>query len=350
MKMLKLSTGLILGAMIMLTSTVHAAAILTDGNVIIGVDDLAQLNISGGAPAVSGTTTVGVRYLPASGGEYEVTAHGCVCEGWGVAVNGSVSGYANNAAGTFGLVQDSFASSPTTATVVTSLSSGEVTVTHAFALSSATANLYEVKVTITANVDVTDVEYRRVMDWDTDPTPFYELVTIGGTSATALLENSNNGFCSGDPLSPIACYGGTMPFGTPETSGDFVDLGPDDHGANFDFGFGDLAEGDSVSFSIFYGGADDVADAFSTMAAADIEVYSLARSYTDTDGDGIANFDGCGGGGCTTAGSLTPTYIFGFKGVGGEVVVDPSVPEPASLILMGLGLLGLSSLRNRRIG
>ena len=300
---------------------------------VLGIDDRAQLNIGGGNPSVTGITTVGMRYLPGGAGttEYEVTSHGCLCEGWGVSASGG-SGYANNSLGTAGLSADSFVSTASTATVVTTAAAAGLKVTHSFALSGATNKLYELVVTI-ENIGAgaaTDVTYRRTMDWDTDPTPFNEFVTIGGSAAaTAVKSANNNGFCSSNPLA--ACNqlfaGGT---------GDFVDLGPADHGSNFDFGFGDLAAGDSVTFSIFYGGADSVADAFTVMGAVGIEVFSLGRSGTDVNGDGLRDSDG----------ALTPTYIFGFSGVGGTPVVP--TPEPGTIFLLGAGLLGLGLQRRRR--
>lgn len=325
--------GLLAGALTMLLvgSLAQASAIISDGKVKLGVDDLAQLNISGAIPSVSGTREVGMRYLPGGAGtdEYEVTSHGCLCEGWGVAASG-VAGYANNSLGTAGLAQVSFVSDATTATVVTD--SGNLRVTHSFALSADTDNLYQVVVTIQALADVTNVEYRRTMDWDADPTPFTEYVTIGGTAAaTNVLEASNDGFSSSNPLSSICGN-----FGASCTMGDFTDLGPMDHGANFDFDFGDLLSGEEVEFNIFYGGADSVAGAFAAMGAAAIEVYSLGRSGQDVDGDGLSD----------STGALTPTYIFGFSGVGGDPV--GTVSEPGTMFLLGAGLLGLGLQRRRR--
>lgn len=322
------------------TGTVQADAILSDGNVVIGVNDTGQLNVSGGVSSVSGEYDVGVRYVDESGNQYEVTSHGCECEGWGVAADG-ISGYANDAAGSAGLTLDSFVSDATTATSIVHTSN--LSVTHDFALSADTDNLYQVTVTITNTTDstVSDVEYRRTMDWDADPTPFSELVTIGGAaSATAVLEWSNDGFSNSNPLTSIC---GNFGESNCLMNVEFTDAGfpysGDDHGANFDFGFGDLAAGESVIFSIFYGGADNVSDAFNTMAAAGVEVYSLGRSIYDLDGDGLND----------STGAITPTYIFGFAGVGGEVVVDPvGVPEPGTFALLGLGLLGFGFGRRRR--
>lgn len=51
--------------------------------------------------------------------------------------------------------------------------------------------------------DPVDLRYRRVLDWDVDPTPFEEFVTIdtfGSQTAPALAFSSNDGFASPDPL------------------------------------------------------------------------------------------------------------------------------------------------------
>jgi hypothetical protein len=337
---------------ITLTSSVFAGAIVTDGKVKLGINTFGNLNNGdeGIDPVGGGTSLVGMRYLPGGGGgEYEATSHGCVCEGWGVAASG-ISGNANADDQGFdsasGLALVSFVSTATTATSVTTMG-GKVKITHDFAISAATANLMEVKVTIEALADVTGVEYRRTMDWDTSPSPFTEIVDIGGWPATALLSSSNDGFCSSDPLSPIYCSSFGVPAGLVDINFADEPAGGADHGANFDFGFGDLLTGEIAEFSIFYGGADSKAEAFDVMAAAGVEVYSLARSFLDPDADGFADD---GGSGCCSdpvlAGDPTPTYIFGFKGVGGTVV-DP-VPAPATLLIFTLGLIGLGALRGRR--
>lgn len=320
------ATAILLGAM----AQAQAAAIITDGNVKLGVDDYGNLNIGGGIASVTGTTAVGLRYLTANG-EYEATSHGCLCEGWGVAIaDNNTSGYANNSSGTAGLTVDAFSSTASTASSTTLMGSA-LKITHSFTLAAETANLYRVKVTIenTSGADINNLLYRRTFDWDTDPSPFNEYVTIGGTAAaTAVLAANSNGFCSSNPLD--ACSG--------SFSGDFVAAGPTDHGANFDFDFGALTAGGSYSFDIFYGAADNKTAALNALGQVGAEVYSLGWSGNDANQDGFGD-----------NGGATPTFIFGFSGVGGVALPDPTdVPAPAPVLMLGLGLFGLAMSRRQR--
>jgi hypothetical protein len=271
---------------------VQASAIIQDGNVMLGVDDLGQLNVLGGpASPVTGTTAVGLRYVPTG---FEATAHGCLCEGWGVS-DGVTQGSANNASGIVGLSPVSFTSSATSATSVVATTDGNFRVTHDFQLSTATPDLYEVVVTIEALVAVPDVLYRRNMDWDVEPTTFVEFSTIEGwNSPSALIHTSNDGFSDSGPLSS------DLPIGTCPVDADFVDCGPNDHGALFDFQFGPMAAGTSRTFSIFYGGSDNETNALAALAAVGSSIYSLGQASAPHD---------------PMIGEPT-TFIFGFKGVG----------------------------------
>ena len=218
-----------------------ASSIISDGNVSLGVDDLGQLNVSGGTADIYGTTAVGVRWVdPATSIEYESTSHGCLCEGWGLAVDGT-AGFANNSTGTGGLTLISFSSTATTATSVVQITGTDVYVTHNFALSAATDDLFKVSVSVENRgaTDVASLEYRRVMDWDASPTPFYEYVSIVGTATTTLLaSSSDNGFVSSNPLSSIGVIDGAC------SDADCIASGPADHGAAFDFDLGGLLAGD----------------------------------------------------------------------------------------------------------
>ena len=103
-------------------------------------------------------------------------------------------------------------------------------VTQNYHPSAQTPNLYEATVTI-ENISghaLADVRYRRVMDWDIEPTAFNEFVTINGGNASELLFDSNNGFADREPARAAHATAGTP--------GNFTDVGPADHGALFDFG------------------------------------------------------------------------------------------------------------------
>jgi len=301
------------------------------GTVALGVNDLGHLNTSVGSVTSNAGGITGLAYRFADGSFRDATAPGCLCEGWGVSVNGTTAGYANVAGGTAGLGLTSFASTATTATssvFMTALSG--LKVTHAYSpANNAPGALFKAVVTITNDTTaaVNNVKYVRVMDWDVPPTEFDEFVTIKGTVTTSLLERSHNdGFASSNPL--IDSNGidpGTL-------NVDFTDNGPTDHGAYFRFNFGTIAAGASYTFTTFYGAAGTEADALAAIGAESIELYSLGQS--------------------SSGGQITgspATFIFGFAGVGGTPVEPPiGVPEPGSLALAGLALAGLGFARRRK--
>lgn len=92
------------------------AAIIDNGTIQMGVDTYGQLNVGGGSPSAGGVSATGLRYMPTN---YEATAPGCLCEGWGVGIGETgTAGYANNSAGTGGLTSVSFSNTSSTATSV----------------------------------------------------------------------------------------------------------------------------------------------------------------------------------------------------------------------------------------
>lgn len=274
-------------------------AIIDNGVIQLGINDSADLNVPTSTPSSSGVLYAGLRYLP---NVAEATAAGCLCEGWGVAdLNRGLSGYSNQAqGGATNLVVQSFTKTASSATSVVIVNDadgvGLFRVTHAYSPSAATSNLYQVDVTI-ENISTaeTKVRYRRNMDWDIEPTAFSEYVTIYTGKADAVEATTDNGFESSNPLvSPPSDLGYT---------GQFVDAGPADHGALFDFKFGKLASGASVSFRIFYGGAENETVALDALTAVGAEVYSLGQPSSSDPAVGTPN-----------------TFIFAFKGVGGNAV------------------------------
>lgn len=320
------------GLALMSAGAANAGAIITNGTVTLGVNNSGELNVAGGVPSLSGTTTVGLRY---NANQAESTADGCLCEGWGVGLRSlGIAGYANQSAGSGGYSQISFTSTATTAVSVVQIGSSML-VTHNYH-PSATANLYQVDVSVKNISGVAfsagDLVYRRVMDWDIQPTAFSEYVTIAGVPVALGLANGNNvrgtsdnGFANSNPLTAagtISCASNT----------NFADCGPADHGALFDFEFEGLADKATREFTTFYGAAGNETDALNALSLVGAGLYSLGQASTP------------GG-----AASGTPnTFMFGFGGSGGILVPPISVPEPGSLALAGLGMLSLLAMRRRK--
>lgn len=151
------------------------------------------------------------------------------------------------------------------------LATGIFDVTHEFEPAVGSPHIYRIGVTIT-NVGVQDahVRYRRVMDWDVEPTAFSEYTTIGhfGNPPGSLDYSSNDGFQSPNPMQPPTSASAT---------GFYVDHGPSDRGAMFDFDFGILAPNDTVTFELFYGAAPSEAIALAELQAVGAQVYSLGQ-------------------------------------------------------------------------
>lgn len=295
------------------TARATGGAIIDNGTIQIGVHDQGYLNVPGGtASSGTGTTFVGLRFMPTNA---ESTAPGCLCEGWGAGdATSGVSGYANESVdGIVNLSVVDFTSDGTSATSVVDIidpdtSDTVMRVTHAYTPSGRTSNLYRVDVTIENLTDSDiDLRYRRVMDWDVEPTAFDEFVTMDPGTATELVFTSNDGFNSADPLSPTTDLGST---------GKFTDVGPADHGAQFQFDFGTLASGASKSFVTFYGAAANEDAAEAALAAVGAEAFSFGQPNT-TDGPTLG----------------TPnTFIFAFGAVGGAPIFrapDDIVLTPA---------------------
>ncbi len=286
-----------------------ADAIISNGTVQLGINDEGDLNVPGGTPSLeSGATDVGLRYVPNNS---DGTAAGCLCEGWGAADKTSgVTGYANESIGTANVTVLSFVADSDSATSVVQIkdSAGNpfMEVTHDYQPSALTPNLYAVTVTIkNVSAGKIDPQYRRVMDWDIAPTTFTEYSTVVTGAAKNLVNTSDGGFSSANPLSTD----------TGNIHGSFTDAGPTDHGALFDFDFDDLPPGKSLAFTIFYGAAGDEAGAIAALSAVKAEAYSFGQPATDESGNPVTDFS------LARPDIGKPnTFIFAFAGVGGKPV------------------------------
>jgi hypothetical protein len=287
-----------------------APAIIDNGTV--------QLGINADGTLVT-PSQIGLTYLPSGG---EALAPGCDCEGWGIID-------LSNTANKFGVSPPGGNSTVNaangTATITVSgtgtngASNGNAAISTVdivmggnpwaqvkqdFHPAAATKYLYEDSVTIknTGASAIGNLGFRRAMDWDVPPTAFNEYVTIQGWPAANLLHSSDDGFHSLDMTDSLV--GSGIQPNTEDKN--FVNSGPDDHGAAFDFSFGSLAAGASKNFKIFYGAAGDPATALGALQSVGAEVYSLGMPSNFAPSDpqfGTPN-----------------TFIFGFAGVGGTAL------------------------------
>ncbi|MES2264269.1 MAG: PEP-CTERM sorting domain-containing protein [Pseudomonadota bacterium] len=347
---------LVTASAILISSGAQADAIISNGTVQIGVRDLGDLNVPGGAlSGPSGTDIVGLRDV-ATGSDS--TSPGCTCEGWGAGIKdftvpgNNVSGFANSAVGNgnVSLVNFSFDSTNTSAVSIVNVlgaTGGAILqVKHDYHPIAVTPYLYAVDVSITnlsgTNLAPGQLVYRRVMDWDV-PFPSSEHVDLQGVPALLGIANGNNvrrtdnnGFNSGDPFS-------FNPFGLTDVN--FTNA-TGDIGALFDFEFDALANGATRTFTTYYGAAPDKATADIARSLVNAGLYSYGYPSIGTFPPGSAAID-------TTLGTPV-TFIFGFGGAGG--VLDPvvpgvpsAVPEPATLSILCLGLVSLGWSRRRKV-
>ena len=183
---------------------------------------------------------VGLRYEPTG---YEATAHGCAVRGLGAAdATTGASGYSNESAD--GVVNLDPFRSPVTASTATSVVTidGVLRVTHAYRPAASSANLYEVDVTI-ENISgaAVDPRYRRVLDWDIEPTRVLRVRHAGAGERPTSSTRSDGGFATANPLGAGAIRSCSP--ARPSTAA------RRDHGALFDFGFDTLAAGAALTFN-----------------------------------------------------------------------------------------------------
>ena len=355
---LGLLTALLVAVSFVQAAPAAAQAVITNGTITLGVNAHGQLNVPGPESPIVRTPVVGLRYNPNG---WEALSHHSPCEGWGVAIaNIGVSGWANqcfDGPGDGGPVnalrfQDfSFTGDSATSRVFlpNPFTAGHdlLEVTHEW-VPSAWPNLYQGNVTIrnanggflgNAGSPVGDIRYRRVMDWDIEPTTAEEFVTIGGIDGGVqtpayLLFSGDNGFEVADPLrfesgapvdiflaaqqqagvaNPVPC-GFTQNF---TNCGRFVEPNGNpfvvDHGAMFDFAFPGLGLGEAHQFAIFYGAAASREEAEMALYMVGAEVYSLANCRPLEPGFG-------GFAGCDPVSGAPVTFIFAAAGVGGAPV------------------------------
>lgn len=296
-----------------------SAGTISNGTITLGVNPTGNLIVfEAGTPSSQvGTTDVGLRFVPTNA---EALATGILSEGWGVAHGTSEpTGYANLAdeGSPVNLTVESFTRTATQALSVVRVGSA-LRVTHNFHPSVTSPNLYEIGVKIEnlTSGALAGVVYRRVMDWDIEPTRTDEFVTIVGAEGTPGVSATNNGFASANPFEAK----GAIPGGGSDGIADFFNVGPFDHGAVFDLTLPTIFPGGDNSFVLYYGAAASALAAKTAAASIGAEVVSLARPNVEPL-DGTPN-----------------TFLAAFGGLGGTpLTVADMEPAPTG----GGGILGL---------
>ena len=298
--------------------------VISNGLVMLGVTPEGALNVEANyptstlAPDANGnllyTTIVGLRYVPLNN---EATADGCTCEGWGVgdAISGVWGGRntaydANPDYESHPPVVESFSATTTTALSTVRVGS-TFRVTHDFHPAAASPNLFEVTVSI-QNISAAPVEaiYRRSLDFDIEPTPFSEYITLRKGTSPLVLRMSDNPFNSANPLrfTTVNPFYATPPIPA-LVNVDTTNEGPRDLGALWDLDFGLLAPGATKTFRMYFGAGPDRRSVLQAMANAGVEAYSSAAANT--------------AGGLATG---TPnTFLLAFKDIGGSSVLAPVI-------------------------
>lgn len=133
---------------------------------------------------------------------------------------------------------------------------------------------------------------------------------------------------SANPYDPFS----SIPYEGIDGYNNFTDLGPQDHGASFEFQFGPMAASASITFNTYYGAAANEAEAKAALGNVGAEVYSIAKPMDPETG-------GCRGKYMYASDDLhmfsshillfpasdgPNVYIFGFAAVGGEKLFTAS--------------------------
>jgi type IV pilus assembly protein PilY1 len=278
------------------------ATTITNGDLSMGLYDNGGLGSGGVGLALTGA---GDAITP-----------GCLCEGWGVAANGNGSKYVYGGSSTgFTSATMSDVTASSAKSVVTT--NDGLTITHTYT-PVAGETLFKIDVVIKNDSGAarTDVRYARTLDWDVTPGYFednFTTVYVPGVAPEGkIMHTSTDPFAVPNPMVTRSQNANA------NVSGAVGDLG-----SFFIFSFGDLADGDELSFTTFIGAYTTASALLSAFSGVDVEAYSF-----------------------TTGSRGQNAFGYGFAGL--DLPPIGEVPEPAALALFGLGVLGLGAARRRR--
>jgi hypothetical protein len=297
---------LALGGVMALAQNAEAQSsqIITTPQVSVGVFQFGNLIacVPGASPTCSADSQqVGLQFVPTG---FDSISAGCDCEGWGVSYDGTTSVWANKANSVATLLNTgcpsrsllSFTSSPTMAD--SHVAACNLEVRHTFNTMPTTNYMVKVDVVLdnVGGTTLNNLEYRRIMDWEVGPTAYSEYITVDGITPPplAVVQFTDDGHGTNNPLAAI----GTLTISGPPY---FIDRGPLNNGATFDFNFGTLPPGTAKTFTIFYGAAPTEAIALSEISSVNCEIWSMGQPNT-----------------APTTGTPN-TFFFCFQGLGGPV-------------------------------
>ena len=258
---------------------------------------------------------------------------GCLCEGWGASAGG-VAGWTDGAFGNQGIVSANTTTTSASgagllARSVVLLSNGlQVTHTYTYA---AGGKLFGVAIDLlnTTGATLADVRYARTLDWDVTPGYFSDNYTTvyGGTPTGPggkVLATSTDPFAAANPLVTRSQDANTNVVDT---------LG--DKGGFFIFQFGNLLAGASMDFNTYIGADTSVSGLLAALGSVGVEAYS----YTTGNAPGTDGY------------AHATAYGYGFSGLGlaPSLPGGSTVPEPATVGLVGFGLVGLLGARRRKL-
>lgn len=247
--------------------------------------------------SASGSTRLGLRFMATNNDGVGVNP--ILQEGWGIADTISATWGGVQAASQTALSSITLTSTPSTA-ISAVTASGNLRVTHDYS-PSANPNAYLVRVTVhNISASSTNVQYRRILNWDAEPTPMNAYLTIQGSTLPGVLSFTDSDFSGPNPL--------VAPGGV---SGDIANVAPG-IGSTWTISLGVLAPGATASFNMFFGAAADRSSALAVLSAVGAAGYSLNQPTASPPASGTPN-----------------TFFFGFNL--SAVGPPPIIPTPGGI-------------------